>query len=222
MTASRIATLLSVTSACFAQALLSTQTAHNASCSNTQITAGGNVTFSCSGLTPEQAKLLNDLPALLNRAFDKEQANLSQISNRLDGCLEGISELKEGYWPMLDDNQTQRITSAIKPFPPTTADIDLWNGSEDHDRGKLAIQLKKALVAAGWSVNTNYPSVMFGPNSSQPRGVVIEVLKDSPTVQALGGALKKVLGSENVNGQFRTGTFSNPAATIAISIWPRP
>jgi hypothetical protein len=48
------------------------QEAKTATCSNIVVT-GGVATFSCTGLTPEQAKLLQDIPAMLTKILKQTQ-----------------------------------------------------------------------------------------------------------------------------------------------------
>jgi len=65
------------------------QNAQNATCSNTNIAAPNakTVTFTCSGLAPEQAKALHDVPGLLNKLLRSQQGESAQIIQKLDALL---------------------------------------------------------------------------------------------------------------------------------------
>jgi hypothetical protein len=58
------------------------QEAKTATCGNIVVT-GGVATFSCSGLTPEQAKLLQDIPAILTKIL-KQTQDLSAIKGLIN------------------------------------------------------------------------------------------------------------------------------------------
>jgi hypothetical protein len=69
------------------------QNSDKSSCSNI-VALAGNVNVNCSSLTPEQKKLLEKIPILLNRIL-ANQGDPKAISDKLDEVLDALSNLNQ-------------------------------------------------------------------------------------------------------------------------------
>jgi hypothetical protein len=75
---------------CAAQHLGAAQEAIQSPCANDTVTAPNatSVTIKCTGLTPEQQKLLRNIPDLLNKVLSTQKNDTYQILGKLDSCID--------------------------------------------------------------------------------------------------------------------------------------
>src|ERR1019366_7507005 len=64
-------------------------------CSPATIGNGNTFSFTCSGLTVAQQKLLESVPALLNKLLASQTDNTAEILSRLDSCIAGVNQVRE-------------------------------------------------------------------------------------------------------------------------------
>ncbi len=121
MTTAKRICLPFVTALCFCS-LSSGQAAADAFCSKNEITAGANVSFTCSGLTPDQAKTLEAVPGLLTRLLRSEKSDVDKIINgmsQLSGKVKGMQMLLKN----VSDAVKQMEDRQGKSQAPTLTDI---------------------------------------------------------------------------------------------------
>jgi hypothetical protein len=195
------------------------QDAKDSPCANV-LALAGPVNMNCSSLTPEQQRLIASIPLLLHKLLVAQGDTTSQILNRLDACVSGVTELKEGYWVDPTSKQLDGFVSTLNGVPGLRVEIIVGNG-DNHNREKVANALRSALRTANWEATIFHLQSFLPPNAQMPRGIEISAKQDSPTIQVLAKALIDVFGKVNVTGYLAT-RFLDPSSDVAITIWPKP
>jgi tetratricopeptide (TPR) repeat protein len=79
-----------ISGSCAAQNSRATQEAIQSPCANDTVAASNatSVTIKCTGLTPEQQKLLRNIPDLLNKVLSTQKNDTYQILGKLDSCID--------------------------------------------------------------------------------------------------------------------------------------
>jgi hypothetical protein len=88
--ASLIFLIITMSGFCGAQNPKPVQEAVQSPCANDTVTApnASSVTIKCTGLTPEQQKLLRNIPDLLNKVLSTQKSDTYQILSKLDSCID--------------------------------------------------------------------------------------------------------------------------------------
>ncbi len=92
--AKKILALITVSASLWAQQS-SGPAATKGSCSPANTGNSNTFNFTCSGLTAAQQKLLESVPALLNKLLNSQTDNTTEILSRLDACVAGVNQVKE-------------------------------------------------------------------------------------------------------------------------------
>ena len=66
------------------------------SCSPANTGNNNTFTITCAGLNPDQAKLLANIPALLNTILQKQKDEMAEILSGLNACAEGVKKASRG------------------------------------------------------------------------------------------------------------------------------
>jgi hypothetical protein len=134
--------------ACLGQGPAGNQTATNAVCSNTKITAKGNVVFKCSGLSPAEQEVVSQLPSLLQKILGSERADTIKVLGKLDQIL-----LNQKNIPALIERLDQLLSGSnpnqpIKTYfcngtwrtagPSATAAFDIERGGDASSSTQMA------------------------------------------------------------------------------------
>jgi hypothetical protein len=131
--------IASLTCSCDAQ----TQQANTATCSNVVIN-GGVATFSCSGLTPEQAKLLHDIPSFLVKMLRQEKQDNADIMARLNDCIE------QGAPRSITPGKRDDLIKQLRPIAGQQLYVAILAPNSTPESSRYAEQLYSLFRDAGW------------------------------------------------------------------------
>jgi hypothetical protein len=175
------ATLLFVTivSACNSQTTGPADTKGACSPANT----GNNNTFNitCQGISD---KLGAQLIELLNRVA-KNQAGAETMMAKLDGCLEGVREVREQQASRhLTDQQERLLLTALSPFKGTRVTVEATEGDEEAYRyaQEFATLFRNAgftLIAFAGNAGTTGVNTMMIVGGPPVTGLVLHPMDES-------------------------------------------
>jgi hypothetical protein len=175
--------------------------------------------FTCSGLTPAQQKLLESIPALLNKLLDSQTDNTAEILSRLDACVAGVNQVKEQQtpWRLPDDQQTT-LRGLLSGHH---ADVSVHVIPQDRNASLFGADLLLALR----EYSTAPEEQKFNSDfrlSPQIEGIVVMVShQDFPEARFLQQALHTATGI-NIQGYVDTaGTFAK-GDSIVIAVGAKP
>lgn len=143
---------------------------------------GNNNTFNftCTGLSPEQQRLLASVPELLNKLLASQAGSVSEILSKLDTCI------AQGAARHLSASQKDLLDSALEPFRGQTISVSIYSSmKESNDFGEEMIA---ALGHAGLKVDASSaisanPVTGFlleiGPGKDQLANAVARTLIDA-------------------------------------------
>ncbi|MFN0102877.1 MAG: hypothetical protein ACKV2U_12390 [Bryobacteraceae bacterium] len=208
------------------------QDAKNASCSDI-LALAGNINLTCSSLTTAQLKLIESIPALLNRILPDQvnpQDLISVLNELKSGQLRienGVLRIEQGVrriqdnqgWLDLTTEQFTIVVEAARPFAGQSSVIDVPYWERDTER--LARQLAGALTSVNWSAPVEGQGQMrfYSPNANLPTGIVVSRKDDTPAFIAIATALTKILGQGFV-GVYRDASL--PAGLIKLTVSRKP
>jgi hypothetical protein len=163
------AILVAVSLICFCNAQTQpkiSQQADTATCSNIVVN-GGVSTFSCSGLTAEQAKILHDIPALLTKVLRQEKQDSAAILARLNECLE------QGAPRSIPEDKRLEIIKWITPAPGLQLGISIFAPNHTAESQQYAEKLRSLFQDAGWVADPVSYTMRMGNGGPDEQGVLI-------------------------------------------------
>jgi hypothetical protein len=195
------------------------QEAKDSSCTNI-VALTGNVNINCSSLTPAQRKIIDSIPALLNKIF-VNQLDPEAVMTKLDEMHRDIRQIRDNQgWPELSVEQMRSITAAASPFPGQKMSIMVPNPEQDTQA--FAMQISQALKAApaNWIGSVQTAMVFRTPDSPVPLGIEFRVRNDGPAIQALAKALGDIVGVSALHG-YKDEKFAADEIGITVLWKPR-
>jgi len=175
----------------FGQTLPSvTQDAKNSSCSNI-VALAGDVKIDCSSLTPAQQKIIESIPSILHKIL-ANQVDAETILSKLDGCLEGIKQVREqaADWHLPGDKQKE-----IKRFLGTTkVNFEVHVIPRERNPSLFGMDLVAVLTDSGWDLKKNGFVSDFTLNPALVGIHIVVSHKDFPEAVLLQSALHSALG----------------------------
>ena len=154
---------------CFGQTTpLITQKATESPCSNTVTRDKSTVTLTCTGLNPEQTRLIKEIPNLLLRLQKMQIEDTAEILSRLQKCIE------QGGPRVLGKQVNSDLTTKLSISPPSrfTVQVDAINETPESDH--YANELNDLFTASHWET---YPVAQLQEYLGQPplTGIVVFV-----------------------------------------------
>jgi len=157
----KVAFLLSLSVVAVAQSISGGGAQINAPCSAVNGGTTATFNFTCSGLTPAQQKLLENMPALLNRLLSSPPDNLATILAPLNTCMENVLRYSSGK-PEVSIVQTgprsisavqkQKLIAALSN-PPGKPEIRIKVATSNAEASRFARQLRDIFSSTpGWTV----------------------------------------------------------------------
>lgn len=146
-------------------------------------------TITCEGIQDE--KLRSQLLDLLNR-LAKNRADAEAMMTKLDGCLQGVKEVREQQlpWHLTDNQKTElkRLLGGIK------AKVEVHVIPSDRNASLLGIDLITVLNDSGWEVVGGGLNSDFTLNPQLVGVVLVVNHPDFPEAARLQSALNTVMG----------------------------
>jgi hypothetical protein len=165
------------------------QDAKDTTCSNI-VALSGNVSINCSALTPAQRKLIESIPAMLNKIL-AQQLDPDAVMAKLDEIQRGLTDLRDASAPRrISDSDAARLRALLAPFKGQKVSLAFM--ATDNETARLAQQLQDILRAAQWDTETGMSSMTVfahGPLN----GVELTVREATPAANAILNALHAVL-----------------------------
>lgn len=125
------------------------QISEKSSCSNI-VALAGNVNLNCSSLTPEQEKLLKDIPIMLNKILSSRDTNL--VINKLEELRKSIDKINSA--PSMEHEYTNSDITA------------LGGGTAVKLNGNAPVKFDKDRITADGRQANGQPTVGVDDNSS--------------------------------------------------------
>jgi hypothetical protein len=170
------------------------QDAKDVSCSNI-VALAGNATVNCSSLTPQQRKILEGIPAVLNKIL-ASQLDPEAVMMKLDEIQKGVNEIRNVTAErVISDADAHAIAAALREFKGQK--VSMMFVSSDNETGRLAKQLQDILHSAEWDMPEQANGAMIFGNGLLI-GIEITVRSAIPSANALASSLTRVL--PNVHG----------------------
>ena len=189
-------------------------------CSPATTGAGNSFNFTCSGLTPPQQKLLESIPALLNKLLDSRTGDTSEILSRLDTCVAGVNQVREQQtaWHMTDKQRTdlQALLSSHH------AEVSVHVIAQDRNAALFGQDLLAALK--GYTTITDLGktfSTDFRLNPQIEGIVVIVAHPDFPEAGFLQKSMNAALGMA-IQGEVDTKGEFVKGDSIIIAVGAKP
>jgi hypothetical protein len=164
------------------------------------VALAGNVDIKCSSLTPAQRKIIEGIPAILNKIL-ANQLDTEAVMAKLDEMHKDIRQIRDSQgWPELTVEQMKSITDAAAQFPRRKMSIVVPN--QERDTSYFSKQLAQALKAdpANWDGQAQNIQAFAPPDAPIPLGIEFRVPYDNPAFEAVAGALGAIFGRSAVRG----------------------
>ena len=151
------------------------------SCSPVTPGSGNTFRLTCSGLTAAQQKLLESIPALINRLLASQTDNTSEILSKLNTCI------TQSAPRAMSGDQKRRIIEALKA-PPGQPEVRVRATNSTAESSRYAGQLQDAFASIpGWKAPAVFENMVAGmslpigltayvQNERNPYGIAIQKL----------------------------------------------
>jgi hypothetical protein len=185
-----------------------TQEAVTANCANVVIT-GGIATFTCTGLTVDQAKVLKDVPTLLTRILKEEKLSTEEIISRLNTCVEQSASRR------ISSDDKLKLTTAVHLETPLQYTIIVRATNSTPESSRYAQEIWQLFKDSGW----NTPPVFYNSVIGAPVSGVTVVYINSAS-SAPGNIINNAFAGR-IKADFAIGTDLD-ANTVVLVIGPKP
>jgi len=142
------------------------QEATTANCSNVQV-SGGISTFTCSGLTTEQTKLLIDIPSLINKLLKQEKQDAATLLSRLDICIDQTAGR------VITKEHQRELEALLRLDTPNQYTLIIQATNATPESKHYAEQIKDIFLAAHWNVPPVFYNLLLGNGPSAPEGLTV-------------------------------------------------
>ncbi len=225
LTRMRIALLLFLPMAGLAQSQMTTTTAQmNGLCNSTHPGNTRNLNITCSGLTPSQLKLLENIPAFLNRLLSSQTDTNSEMLLRLVNCvIEGTPESAPQNQEQTTSNlDLQKKSEAIIESGPRSISVDQKNkiiAALRNPPGKPELRIK---ATGNTAESSRYARQLHDTFSSVPGWTVPSMLENKPaeTPAPPAGLTAYVQTDANVYGFALRRLFTELGIKIDFAVDP--
>jgi hypothetical protein len=153
--------------------------------------SGSNNTFTitCSGITPDQAKLLANIPTLLNNILRAGKESTAEILSRLEGCIV--------VFRSISPEQKQRIVAALGKLPGKP-EIRIRATNSTAESSRYANQLRDAFAATpGWTAPAVFENMVVGV---QPPVGLIAIVHNNKNIYGI--AIQELFKELNIKVDF--------------------
>jgi hypothetical protein len=192
------------------------QDAKDASCSNI-VALAGNATVNCSSLTPQQRKILEGIPAVLNKIL-ASQLDPDSLMAKLETCVTGVQQVKEQQadW-RLSDKQKANLKQMLAG---SKAKVQINVIPTDRNASLMGLDLLSTIKDSGWDTSGGLTSD-FTLNPALVGVVLVINHGDFPEAVILQKALRAI-GIQARGEIDEAKTRVSDATVIQLAIGSKP